>query len=113
MSVEVEGRVQALRDEAARLRSQAAVFANQGLPWAAAVCWYEADRNDEAVAVETAGIGAPVAVRERPVSLAVVELTPADPWTVPLWLPFVALVTLLVIAAGLGWLVAHIAHGGL
>jgi hypothetical protein len=112
VNVETVGRVQALQAEAERLREQAGRFDAQGLPWAASVCRYEADRNDEAAARETGGIGAPVPVTERPVSLATVTLTPAE-WTVPWWLPLAILAALLIVAAGLGLLASHIAHGGI
>ncbi len=121
MNAKVEGRVQALREEAARLRAQAERFAEQGLPWAAAVCMYEAERNDEAARLEAGGeppddetvqlVGRP-AITERPIATATVTIVPAEV-TVPWYLPVLVLVALLIVAAGLGLLAAHIVHGGL
>lgn len=113
MNVETVGRVQALREEATRLRRQAEDFEAQGLSFAASVCRHEAGENDTA-ATREAGDGEvqTVVTTERPVSLATVTLTPAE-LTVPWWLPLAVLVALLIVAAGLGLLAAHIVKGGL
>jgi len=122
LATEVEGRVYALREEAERLRTLAAQLADKGLHYASAVALYEASRNDEAAALEagdgevhsvtTEGLQIVARPLSLPVSEATVTLTPAER-TVAWWLPVVVLVALLVIAAGLGLLFAHIVKGGL
>jgi hypothetical protein len=109
VNVEVAGRVQELRDEAERLRAQAIDFEAQGLSMAAAVCRFEAFRNDNEAVLE-GGDGEVQTVTEQ--AIGIVTLTPAER-TVPWWLPVAALVALLIVAAGLGLLAAHVAKGGL
>ena len=114
MNIETVGRVQTLRVEAARLRRQAEDFQTQGLPYAAAVCIHEAEENDRAAAREERDgevqtVARPLAL---PVHEATVTVTPAE-LTVPWWVPVLILVALLVIAAGVGLLAAHIVRGGL
>ena len=114
MKVEVEGRVQALREEAARLRAQAEGFEAQGLPYAASVSRHEAGENEAAAAREERDGKVQTVVKPLalPVHDATVTLTPAER-TVPLWLPVAALVALLIVAAGLGLLIGHLVHGGI